>query len=272
MSLQCSCFQVFVNVGMTIEILPITGVTLPLMSYGGSSVLTTLLAVGLLQSIYRRRARPEIEGPRAPLMKEISTERSARTTQNTRAAGPVIDRPLAESTPALGARPVRIPKEWKTVKKQVLVSVDRAETRVALLEAEGAPAPARSSGSGKTAQSCGQIGSQSGRRRGGGDCLQTRPAEPAAGYRIAELYIERRGARSIVGNIYNGRSYNVLRGLEAAFVDIGLDKNGFLHVDEIVLPGVEAPRRGRGTGTTRKIADLLSSPARRSSCRSSRTR
>jgi rod shape determining protein RodA len=45
-------FQVFVNVGMTIGIMPITGVTLPLMSYGGSSVLTTLMAVGLLQSIF----------------------------------------------------------------------------------------------------------------------------------------------------------------------------------------------------------------------------
>jgi rod shape determining protein RodA len=45
-------FQVFVNVGMAVGIMPITGVTLPLMSYGGSSVITTLLAVGLLQSIY----------------------------------------------------------------------------------------------------------------------------------------------------------------------------------------------------------------------------
>jgi rod shape determining protein RodA len=45
-------FQVFVNAGMTVGIMPITGVTLPLMSYGGSSVLATLLAVGLLQSIY----------------------------------------------------------------------------------------------------------------------------------------------------------------------------------------------------------------------------
>jgi rod shape determining protein RodA len=45
-------FQVFVNVGMSIGIMPITGVTLPLVSYGGSSVMTTLLAVGLLQSIY----------------------------------------------------------------------------------------------------------------------------------------------------------------------------------------------------------------------------
>ncbi len=45
-------FQVFVNVGMTIGIMPITGVPLPLMSYGGSSVLVTLHRVGLLQSIH----------------------------------------------------------------------------------------------------------------------------------------------------------------------------------------------------------------------------
>jgi rod shape determining protein RodA len=45
-------FQIFVNVGMTIGIMPITGVPLPLMSYGGSSVLVTLLAIGLLQSIH----------------------------------------------------------------------------------------------------------------------------------------------------------------------------------------------------------------------------
>jgi rod shape determining protein RodA len=45
-------FQVFVNVGMNIGIMPITGIPLPLLSYGGSSVLTTLLAVGLLQSIF----------------------------------------------------------------------------------------------------------------------------------------------------------------------------------------------------------------------------
>jgi rod shape determining protein RodA len=47
-------FQVFVNVGMTIGIMPITGVPLPLMSYGGSSVLVTFIAIGLLQSIYRQ--------------------------------------------------------------------------------------------------------------------------------------------------------------------------------------------------------------------------
>ncbi len=45
-------FQIFVNVGMTIGIMPITGVPLPLVSYGGSSVLVTFLSIGLLQSIY----------------------------------------------------------------------------------------------------------------------------------------------------------------------------------------------------------------------------
>jgi len=122
------------------------------------------------------------------------------------------------------------------LKKQVLVSVDRGETRVALLEATGT-VPSRKSASTR-------------RRR--------KPANPAAGYHVAELYLERRGARSIVGNIYKGRVDNVLPGLEAAFVDIGLEKNGFLHVDEIVLPGVDAPRRGRGgTRDGRQISDML---------------
>ena len=45
-------FQVFVNVGMNVGIAPITGVTAPLLSYGGSSVLATFLALGLLHSIH----------------------------------------------------------------------------------------------------------------------------------------------------------------------------------------------------------------------------
>src|SRR5947209_16076632 len=45
-------FQVFVHVGMTTRIMPITGVPLPLMSYGGSSVIMTLIALGILQSVH----------------------------------------------------------------------------------------------------------------------------------------------------------------------------------------------------------------------------
>ena len=100
------------------------------------------------------------------------------------------------------------------MKKTILVSAERGETRVAVLEAK---------------------------QKGGKTD-------------VAELYIERRGRRSIVGNIYKGKVDNVLPGMEAAFVDIGLERNGFLHVDEIVLPGGEqAPKRGRGSGHFRGL-------------------
>jgi ribonuclease G len=69
--------------------------------------------------------------------------------------------------------------------------------------------------------------------------------------RVAEVYLERPERRSIAGNIYLGQVDNVLPGMEAAFVEIGLEKNGFLYVDEIVGPELE---RGHG----RKIQDLIS--------------
>jgi ribonuclease G len=103
------------------------------------------------------------------------------------------------------------------MKKTILVSADRGETRVAVLESK----------------------TKGGKRN------------------VAELYIERRGRRSIVGNIYKGKVDNVLPGMEAAFVDIGLERNGFLHVDEIVMPnGEQAPRRG-GHGKGPRIGDLI---------------
>ena len=71
------------------------------------------------------------------------------------------------------------------VRKEILVSVEVGETRVAVLE-DGRP---------------------------------------------AEVYLERRGRRSIAGNIYKGVVDNVLPGMEASFVEIGLEKNGFLYVD-----------------------------------------
>jgi ribonuclease G len=102
------------------------------------------------------------------------------------------------------------------MKKTILVSADHGETRVAVLESK----------------------TKGGKRH------------------VAELYIERRGRRSIVGNIYKGKVDNVLPGMEAAFVDIGLERNGFLHVDEIVMAnGEQAPRRGRGKG--RRIDELI---------------
>lgn len=62
--------------------------------------------------------------------------------------------------------------------------------------------------------------------------------------KLVELYIER-PKRSVVGNIYLGKVKDVLPGMQAAFVDIGLEKNAFLYVDEVVAPeGLEGlPKR-----------------------------
>ena len=71
--------------------------------------------------------------------------------------------------------------------------------------------------------------------------------------KVAEVYLERPEKRSIAGNIYLGTVDNVLPGMEAAFVEIGLEKNGFLYVDEIVVPELEG-KRHHG----KKIQDLIS--------------
>jgi len=52
--------------------------------------------------------------------------------------------------------------------------------------------------------------------------------------RLVEIHIERIEDDKIVGNIYKGKVTNVLPGIEAAFVDIGIEKNAFLHVDQNV--------------------------------------
>jgi ribonuclease G len=119
------------------------------------------------------------------------------------------------------------------LKKRILVSVDAGETRVAVLESKGAARGGRGKGDSKA-----------------------QAKSNGSGWKVGELYVERRGSRTIVGNIYKGVVDNVLPGMEAAFVDIGLERNGFLHVDEIVLPsGEKAPRRGHGKG--RRIDELI---------------
>jgi ribonuclease G len=80
------------------------------------------------------------------------------------------------------------------------------------------------------------------------DHLETRVAVLEDG-RPAEMYLERPQRRSLVGNVYKGRVENVLPGMDAAFVDIGLERNGFLSVAEVVAPEARTGRR--------KIADLL---------------
>jgi len=74
------------------------------------------------------------------------------------------------------------------------------------------------------------------------DRFETRVAI-TEGDRVSECHIERRGRRSVVGHVWKGRVENVLAGMEAAFVDVGIEKAGFLHVDEIVAMGVPKSKR-----------------------------
>ena len=67
--------------------------------------------------------------------------------------------------------------------------------------------------------------------------------------RLAEIYIERPDKKSYLGDIYQGKVENVLGGIDAAFVDFGLEKNGFLYVDEVTAP--------EGEKRARRIADAL---------------
>ncbi len=53
---------------------------------------------------------------------------------------------------------------------------------------------------------------------------------------VQELYIERRRRRGLVSNLYQGRVTRVLPGMQAAFIDIGLERTAFLHAADIVSP------------------------------------
>jgi ribonuclease E len=79
--------------------------------------------------------------------------------------------------------------------------------------------------------------------------------------RLEDLHVERSNHETLVGNIYKGRVENVHASLQAAFVNIGLERNAFLHVSEAVGEGEEAyhvPRRGRAPrGPKRLIQNLL---------------
>ena len=132
-----------------------------------------------------------------------TTERRSSSERKTRTSAPPRRRTAPKRAP--------LPK----AKRELLISVDAGEKRVAVLEDD----------------------------------------------HVAEVYLERPERRSIAGNVYLGVVDNVLPGMEAAFVEIGLEKNGFLYVDEIVGPELEG-RKG-----ARKIQDLIQRARRCSSRR-----
>ncbi|KJS03858.1 MAG: ribonuclease G [Peptococcaceae bacterium BRH_c4a] len=71
-----------------------------------------------------------------------------------------------------------------------------------------------------------------------------------------ELFIERSVTQRLVGNIFRGRVENVLPGMQAAFVDIGLDKNAFLYVED-ALPARSPDGQGHGSALGTNICDIL---------------
>src|SRR5207253_10336430 len=138
----------------------------------------------------------------SPERKEKEGARAASATSTTAAKPPrQRERPQTRRR-----REPPKPRPLPSAKRELLISVDVGEQRVAVLEDD----------------------------------------------RVAEVYLERPERRSIAGNIYLGTVDNVLPGMEAAFIEIGLEKNGFLYVDEIVTPELEGKRHGK------KIQDLIS--------------
>src|SRR5438105_5133887 len=51
---------------------------------------------------------------------------------------------------------------------------------------------------------------------------------------LSEIFIERERQRGVVGNVYKGRVSKVLPGMQCAFIDIGLERDGFLYVSDVV--------------------------------------
>lgn len=74
---------------------------------------------------------------------------------------------------------------------------------------------------------------------------------------LQEIHIEREAKRGIVGNIYKGRVSRVLPGMQAAFVDIGLDKAAFLHASDIVSATDRLATETHKRAPTKSISELV---------------
>src|SRR5438552_6251783 len=68
---------------------------------------------------------------------------------------------------------------------------------------------------------------------------------------LEELYVERTSHESYVGNIYKGRIVNIEPSIQAAFVDFGVGRNGFLHVSDVEPTYYRHLEQGRGNGRDR---------------------
>ncbi|MEO8777912.1 MAG: S1 RNA-binding domain-containing protein, partial [Rhodanobacter sp.] len=76
---------------------------------------------------------------------------------------------------------------------------------------------------------------------------------------LQEVHVERASRRGYVGNIYKGRVQRVMPGMQAAFVEIGLDRAAFLHASDIVRPTLPATEdeESHGNGHVPLINELV---------------
>ena len=77
---------------------------------------------------------------------------------------------------------------------------------------------------------------------------------------LLEIHLERPAAKGLVGNIYRGRVVRVLPGMQAAFVDIGLERTGFLYVDDVHIEHNEIDRRATKQYQGCNVRPLAGSP------------
>jgi ribonuclease G len=156
------------------------------------------------ESSASKKRRRGTRGGRNRKRKTAPAEKTATAVATAAEAKPAAEKRKTRASGQRRRQPAKrapLPK----AKRELIVSVDAGEKRVAVLEDDKA----------------------------------------------AEVYLERPERRSIAGAVYLGVVDNVLPGMEAAFIEIGLEKNGFLYVDEIISPELEG-RRG-----ARKIQDLI---------------
>ena len=78
---------------------------------------------------------------------------------------------------------------------------------------------------------------------------------------VAEVFVERERQRGVVGNVYKGRVSKVLPGMQSSFIDIGLERDGFLYVAEVLasLDALEGGDDGDSRSEDRKSTRLNSS-------------
>src|SRR5579859_4791253 len=76
---------------------------------------------------------------------------------------------------------------------------------------------------------------------------------------LQEVFLERASRRGLISNIYKGRVSRVMPGMQAAFVEIGLERAAFLHASDIVrtLPPLASEGAENGNGAQQPISELV---------------